>query len=903
MHRGIAQQQLDIHQDQLAIQRESVKQRLSKKQNECLQSFRLTKSSEDATYEWYKDRVEDRVEGTCMWFLQHHHFQEWLKQESGPLLVSADPGCGKSVLAKHLIDEALPRSVTICYFFFKDPDQNTVRQALCAVLHQLFSQKPCLIRHAIKQFEKNGPGLVNSLKSLWAILADAGRDSQAGPIVIVLDALDECVKSEFEDLMRNLESQMRSNQLGYSKLKYFLTSRPYEQILSKFRGLLDAFPCIHIPGEEESETISQEISHVIQYRVERLAREKALSDSVKDHLASKLLKISHRTYLWVYLIFDHLKTEDFKKTPKGVRSSIETLPKNINQAYERILNQSKEHSVVKKVLSIILAAERPLTLSEMNVAVSMNKSVQTFQDLDLEEENDFKLRLRSWCGLFVSVHHGKIYFLHQTAREFLLANLTLPNIISKELQWQQSITVYQAHKILAELCVRYLGFFGLDTSPLAGSPPRASHNIDNRDFLDYAAIFWGVHFREACIENGDAVTVSDALRLCDPDSKAHSVWSDIFWSDRYYEKPRTTTNLTMAAYLGHSAVVRVLIERGANVNVYSEDYGIAVNAASAGGHEEIVKLLIDRGANVDAEGEDRGNVLQKVVKLLIGSDANVDVEGEDYCNTLQAIAQLLIDRAANGYVKDEDCDNINQEIAQLLDRGANFTTKGVAYGNALRTAAFKGYEAIVKLLIDNGANVHAEDEDYGIALHEASYHGQKAIVKLLIDNGVNINPESVDYVDALHSASSQGHEAIVKLLLDRGANVNALGEEYVNSLQAASSGGHEAIAKLLINKGANVNAKDNGFGNPLWAASCEGHEAIVKLLIDEGANVDAEDGPGALHIASYRGHETIVKLLIDKGADVNAEGGSFGNALQAALLGGHEVIVKMLINNGATPLV
>jgi Cdc6-like AAA superfamily ATPase len=192
---------------------------MSDKEKECHQLFRLTKSTEDATYEWFKDRVEDRVQGTCMWFLEHDHFQKWLKQESGPLLVSADPGCGKSVLAKYLIDHVLPRSATICYFFFKDQDQNTVRQALCALLHQLFSQKPSLIKYAREQLDKDGQGLINSTNSLWTILRGAVQDPKAGLVIIVLDALDECAESEFEDLMRNVESQVRRNQLDRSKLK------------------------------------------------------------------------------------------------------------------------------------------------------------------------------------------------------------------------------------------------------------------------------------------------------------------------------------------------------------------------------------------------------------------------------------------------------------------------------------------------------------------------------------------------------------------------------------------------------------------------------------------------------------------------------------------------------------
>ena len=37
-----------------------------------------------------------------------------------PLLVSADPRCGKLILAKYLINHVLSESATACYFSFKD---------------------------------------------------------------------------------------------------------------------------------------------------------------------------------------------------------------------------------------------------------------------------------------------------------------------------------------------------------------------------------------------------------------------------------------------------------------------------------------------------------------------------------------------------------------------------------------------------------------------------------------------------------------------------------------------------------------------------------------------------------------------------------------------------------------
>jgi hypothetical protein len=346
-------------------------------------------------------------------------------------MVSADPGCVKSVLAKYLIDHRLPRSATICSFFFKDRYQITIRQALCALLHQLFSYKPSLIRNAMPEYSKNGSELPKVTTSLWSILEKASIDPEAGHVIFVLDALDECAESDFRDLVSMLKRQFHEQNTQFGKVKFLLTCRPYGNIVSEFRELVDAFPYIRIPGEDEDEskTISQEVNCVIKHRVDQLAKENRLTAEIKDHLEQHLLKIPHRTYLWVYLVFDFLKSKDFKKTKKGIESSITNLPGSVADAYEKILSKSKDDQMVRKALCIVLAANRPLTVAEMNIAVNISISSTSIEDLDLEAEDDFRARLRSWCGLFISIYHGRIYFLHQTAREFLLPALSSPTTI------------------------------------------------------------------------------------------------------------------------------------------------------------------------------------------------------------------------------------------------------------------------------------------------------------------------------------------------------------------------------------------------------------------------------------------------------------------------------------------
>jgi ankyrin repeat protein len=824
-----------------------------------------------------------------MWFLNHPHFQEWKRKESGPLLVSADPGCGKSVLAKYLIDFVLPESSTVCYFFFKDRVQNTVREALCALLHQLFWQKRSLLVHAIKQYDKDGAGLVDSTSSLWSIFRDALQDANAGSVTIVLDALDECAESETKDLIQRMETQVRNSESNNGKLKLFMTSRPYEHVVSELHSLSEAFPRIRIPGEDASATICQEVNCVIRYQVDQFAKERSLSDEIKACLGNQLLKMEHRTYLWVYLVFNYLKDFHFKRTPKGMASAFVTLPNSVDQAYEQILSKSKDRLMVQKALAIILSATRPLTLSEMNVAMEVDESTKSFEDIDLEQEQDFGSRLRSWCGLFISVYHGRIYFLHQTAREFLLAELSSSNTIRKELEWHGLTTMKDAHTILAECCVRFLSFFNAGDSLTT----HQVQNVKNNTFLEYSAKFWGLHLRESKIcDDEEAAIAPLTFKLSDPDAKVYFIWSRIYWEFNYLD-PEFSTRLMVTCFFGHRAGVRRSLEEGADINAQGGCYESALQAASEGGHEQVVRLLIDKGADVNAKGGYIESALQaassggheQVVRLLIDEGADVNTQGGHYGSALQAASE-------GGH---------EQVVRLLIDKGADVNTQGGHYGSALQAALEEGHEQIAKLLINKGADVNAQGGRYGSALHTGSSTGHEQIAKLLIDKGADVNAQGGRYGNALQAASSRGHEQIAKLLIDKGADVNAQGGHYRSALQAASEGDHEQIAKLLIDKGADVNAQGGRYGSALHAASSGGHEQIAKLLIDKGADVNAKGGyfESALQAASSGGHEQVVRLLIDKGADVNAQGGRYRSAFQAVLEEGYKLIIRLLTNKGA----
>jgi hypothetical protein len=218
-----------------------------------------------------KDRNVERVPGTCEWFTNHDVFQNWKESQMSSLLwVSADPGCGKSVLAKYLVDHVLPSTNkrTTCYFFFKDDfaDQKSATNALCAILRQLFLAKPQLLRDSIlEKFDTDGDKFTQSFHDLWNTLISVAADQHAGEIVCILDALDECQDRDRSQLIQAVRKPdfTESNK---SSLKFLLTSRPYDHIRREFREGEDRLPTIHLSGEGEDEVkqISQEIGLVIK---------------------------------------------------------------------------------------------------------------------------------------------------------------------------------------------------------------------------------------------------------------------------------------------------------------------------------------------------------------------------------------------------------------------------------------------------------------------------------------------------------------------------------------------------------------------------------------------------------------------------------------------------------------
>ena len=80
-------------------------------------------------------------------------------------------------------------------------------------------------------------------------------------------------------------------------------------------------------------------------------------------------------------------------------------------------------------------------------------------------------------------------------------------------------------------------------------------------------------------------------------------------------------------------MVRLLLEKGVDVNVQGGFYCNALQAVSCEGYEQVVRLLLEKGTYVNAPGGYFGSALQagsyraheQVIRLLLEKGADVNV--------------------------------------------------------------------------------------------------------------------------------------------------------------------------------------------------------------------------------------------------------------------------------------
>ncbi|KAF3319410.1 hypothetical protein TWF173_000040 [Orbilia oligospora] len=862
---------------------------------------RMTKEREilrildKSPYQDRKDRNPDRVSGTCEWFVGHELFKDWQENKastSRTLWVSADPGCGKSVLVKYLIDSILPttESRTTCYFFFKDDfeDQRSVTIALCSILRQLFIQKRILLSETILEQFEIAEGPTSSFSGLWNILLSAANDENAGQIVCILDAIDECEdhgRSQLAQALRKLYSTDRK-----LNLRFLLTSRPYGEIRRGFQPLetlgspkgpdtgpdtglelpgsvsrthegVTGLPVIHLSGESDVEMtkISLEIDTFIKVRVQDIGARLKLRREEQDLLLQKLLHVPNRTYLWTHLILD-LVESDINIDKTGIIKATSHLPKTVNDAYEKIISKSHNFEETKRLLHIVVAAARPLTLNEMSLALALKGNQRSYKDFELKSEDRFRECVRDLCGLFVTIINSRIYLLHQTAKEFLIQNdlKNPPKKIQSEPKWKHSIRLLDSHRVLARICIRHLLFTEFENHP----PDRnlVSQYTENHVFLDYSARHWTTHVLESRMETNNTTSRS-ILRLCDAGSKGCITWLTIYWTSQNIDFPEPNfTSLMIASYFGLATAMKCFIKPdGRGLNSRDGKHGrSALSWAAGNGHKSAVDVLTNK------------NWRRSRWSL-----------GIPYRRTLQIDSVDIYGRTPLVYAVWSG--NIGV-IKLLLSLGASVDLEDKVGGTPLSYSICSGNDTVARLILKIGTKIAVSSKESIIQslLFSSAQKGDKDVVMLLLETAM-VDPDLKDTNNRTPLAwAIEGKSlAVVQLLLARGAKTN-----YIYSLEIPVLVRYIALALLNLKQGLEFIANNTPF--------------IEKLLLKNGAQPDLKDGYGKrpLWYAVEQRSAVMVQQLLAKGVKTRFLYGDQETPLSKAVAMGENKIAELLRKNG-----
>jgi len=515
----------------------------------------------------------------------------------------------------------------------------------------------------------------------------------------------------------------------------------------------------------------------------------------------------------------HMDSLAKKQNKRDIRQGYKNLPKEINGTYDeamkRISSQDDEDvQLAKQVLSWLLYAQRPLTVTELQHALATEPEARALDEEALPDED-----------LLVSVCAGLVVVENESAI------IRLVHYTTQEYFERVQMHLFPTAKIdIAASCLTYLMFDDYSCLDLADIDYRFGMEEafyewglnESYPLLNYAVPYWADHTRGETEQHpqvqrlafqlleSECRTVRELRDLShqsynfilgdrDPLHAAASFGLEhiaMMLMDEGVPVDASVKGLTAlhcAAEKGHADVSLMLLQRGAQTYQKTLRNSTALHFAATWGHCEVAKHLLEFGAILDAKDAAGRTPLfeaacsgqRDVARLLLEAGADVNMGDGIGCTPLHSAAWNF-----NPVVWDGPFN-----VAQLL-AGAEVKVQEHTIGTPVVTAADDGLVEMVQLMIAAGADINARTHSGLTAIDYAAECGLTSVVESLIEAGAD------SVLSALERAVQQGQIDVVKLLIEVGVDVNAGTREGKPLLDIAVEDDFGSIVQLLMDAGA-----------------------------------------------------------------------------------------------------